>query len=324
MILGKAPFRISFAGGGSDLKAFASRHYGAVVSTSINKFMYIMLHPYFHEKIRIKYSKLEDVARIEDIRHPIVRECLKRLKVAKGIEIASIADVPARSGLGSSSAFTVCLLQILYAHKGKSVSKGWLAEEAAKIEIDILKEPIGKQDQYASSFGGLNFIRFNEDGTVDVEPLMLRPQTIETLEQHLLLFYIGRERRAARILRCLTDRISNEETFERLKKMVGYAEDLRAALKKGQIGTLGEILREGWLLKKSLAASITNPEIDDYYERALEAGAVGGKLLGAGAGGFFLFFCAPKRQNALRRALGLRELRLRFENDGSRIIYADA
>ncbi len=199
MILGRAPFRISFAGGGTDLRAFTQEHPGAVLSTSIDKYMYIMLHPYFHDQIRIKYSKLEDVSRVEDIRHPIVRECLKRFRITTGVEIASIADVPARSGLGSSSAFAVCLMQILSRYKGRPLSKKSLAEEASRIEIDVLREPIGKQDQYASSFGGMNFFRFERDGTVRVEPLRLSPSVRESLEKSLLLFFVGGERRAGRI-----------------------------------------------------------------------------------------------------------------------------
>ena len=322
MILGKAPFRISFAGGASDLSAFYEKHYGAVVSTSIDKYMYIMLHPYFHDKIRIKYSKLEDVSRVEDIKHSLVRECLKRLEVRTGIEIASIADVPARTGLGSSSAFAVCLLHILHTYKGRFASKARLAEEASEIEIDILNEPIGKQDQYASSFGGLNFIRFNPDGTVQVEPLALAPGKLVALEKNLLLFYVGGERGASSVLSGIQQKIGKGDPFAGTKAMVGLAEDLRIALMKGEISALGDILGEGWRLKKSLSPSVSTPEIDDYYERALRAGAAGGKLLGAGGGGFLLFYCLPKHQDRVRRTLGLRELRFRFENAGSTIIYA--
>ena len=322
VILGKAPFRISFAGGGSDLRAFYEKHSGAVVSTSIDKYMYIMLHPYFHDKIRIKYSKLEDVSRVEDIKHSLVRECLKRLRVQTGIEIASIADVPARTGLGSSSSFAVCLLHILHAYKGRYVSKPELAEMASEIEIDILKEPIGKQDQYAASFGGLNFMRFNPDGTALVEPLALKPEKIEALEKSLLLFYVGGARRASSILGRIKRDIGQGEAFQKTKALVGLAEDLRASLLKGDIAALGEILGEGWRLKKSLSRSISNTKIDECYDRAIRAGAVGGKLLGAGGGGFLLFHCPPKNQGRLRRALDLRELRFRFENAGSTIIYA--
>jgi len=324
VILGKSPFRVSFAGGGSDLPSFSGRHYGAVVSTSIDKFMYIMLHRYFHDKIRIKYSKLEDVSRVEDIRHPIVRECLKRFRIDRGVEIASIADVPARSGLGSSSAFAVCLLHILSVHRGRPLGKAELAEEAAAIEIGILGEPIGKQDQYASSFGGLNFIRFDPDGSVLVEPIALRPSTREALEKSLLLFYVGGERPAGRILARVERAMDGKAAFESLRRMVGLAEDLRSAFRRGRIGALAEILDEGWRLKKSLTPSISSPRIDDLYARALRTGAGGGKLLGAGGGGFLLFSCPAAAQGRLRRVLGLRELSFRFENGGAAILHADA
>lgn len=183
MIVAKTPFRMSFVGGGSDLEAFYSKDYGAVVSTTIDKYMYMMIHPYFHEKIRVKYSRTEDVDNINDLKHPIVRECLRLVGIEKGIEIASIADVPAGTGIGSSSTFTVCLLHALYAHKGKFASKEKLARDACKIEIGILKEPIGKQDQYAASYGGLNYLRFNSNGTVFVQPIVLDPAVKKRLER---------------------------------------------------------------------------------------------------------------------------------------------
>ncbi len=323
MIMAKAPFRVSFAGGGSDLKSFYEKDYGAVVSTTIDKYMYIMIHPYFHNKIRIKYSKLEDVANIEEIKHPIVRECLKHLRLEKGVEIASIADVPAGTGLGSSGTFTVCLLQVLYTYKGKLVTKERLACEASKIEIDILKEPIGKQDQYAASYGGLNYIRFNPNGTVWVEPLAIKPEKKRVLERNLLMFYLGDVRRAAQILSGQKENMQHKEKYENVKKMVKLAEDLRVSLGNGKIKKVGEILHEGWLLKRSLSPNITNPIIDEYYERAIKAGALGGKLLGAGGGGFFLFYCEPKYQNKVRNALDLKELKFKFDNEGSKIIHID-
>ena len=323
MILGRAPFRISFAGGGTDLRAFTQEHPGAVLSTAIDKYMYIMLHPYFHDKIRIKYSKLEDVSRVEDIRHPIVRECLKRFRITKGIEIASIADVPARSGLGSSSAFTVCLMQILSRYKGRPLSKTSLAEEASRIEIDVLREPIGKQDQYASSFGGMNFFRFERDGSVHVEPLRLSAFARESLEKSLLLFFVGGDRRAGRILARVEKAAERRPAREALRQMAGLAEALRAALVRGRTGEMAGILDAGWRLKKSLTPSISTPRIDELYERALRSGAGGGKLLGAGGGGFLLFACPGPEQGRLRRALGLRELRFRFETGGATILHAD-
>lgn len=322
MLIAKAPFRISFAGGGSDLRDFYSKNgYGAVLSTSIDKYMYIMIHPYFHDKIRIKYSRTEDVNDIDEIQHPLVRECLKEAGIEKGIEIASIADVPAGTGLGSSSTFTVCLLHTLYGYKGKFVTKERLAKEACKIEIEILKEPIGKQDQYAASYGGLNYIQFNSDESVFVEPIICKPEIKSRLERSLLMFYIGNERKAGQILSEQKENMKKNEKIELVKRMVMLAKDMKDSLNGGNIKNFGEILHEGWLIKKELASNISNPMLDEYYEKALKAGAVGGKLLGAGGGGFFLFYCEPKYQNKVKEALDLREMKFKFDNEGSKIIY---
>lgn len=321
MIMAKAPFRISLIGGGSDLEPFYSRGHGAVVSTSIDKYMHIMIHPYFHDKIRIKYSKTEDVVDIDELKHPLVRECLRLTEIEKGIEIASIADVPAGTGIGSSSTFTVCLLHALYTHKRKFVSKERLAKDACKVEIDILKEPIGKQDQYAASYGGLNYMRFNRDETVFVEQIVWDPEVKRRLERNLLMFYVGNVRKGSRILKEQKKNMSKEDKYEKVKKMVQLAEEMRDSLNRGRIRAVGEIMHEGWLLKKELASGISNSAIDHYYDAALKAGAVGGKLLGAGGGGFLLFYCEPKYQNGVRRSLNLRELKFRFDNEGSKIIY---
>jgi len=324
MIIAKAPFRASFAGGGSDLRSFYEKNgYGAVVSTSIDKYMYIALHPYFHDKIRIKYSRLEDVESIEEIKHPIVRECLRLVNIGKGLEIASIADVPAGTGLGSSSSFTVCLLHALNAYKGRFVAKDRLAQQACKIEIDILKEPIGKQDQYAASYGGLNYMRFSSDGSVFVEPLLCSPQARKRLQKNLIMFYVGNERKASQILYGQKENLKQRDKYEMLQKMVGLADRLRDSLNRNKVKAFGEILHEGWLLKKGLSDNISNSILDDYYETALGVGAMGGKVLGAGGGGFLLFYCEPKFQNALRKALKLRELKFSFENEGTKIVYFD-
>lgn len=324
MIIARAPFRISFAGGGSDLRDFYSKNvYGAVLSTTIDKYMYIMIHPYFHDKIRIKYSRTEDVREIDEIQHPLVRECLKVVGIKRGIEIASIADVPSGTGVGSSSTFTVCLLHALHSYDAKFVTKEELAREACQIEIELLKEPVGKQDQYAASYGGLNYIRFNRDETVFVEPIVCKPDVKESLERNLLMFYVGNERKSSQILREQKENMHQDEKYEIVKKMVRLAEDTRDYLNGGAIKNIGKILHEGWVLKKKLASRISNPLLDEYYEKALKAGAVGGKLLGAGGGGFFLFYCDPKHQNDVREALNLRELRFKFYNEGSKIVYMD-
>ncbi len=254
MILSKTPFRISFAGGGSDLPDFYRRRAGAVVSTTIDKAMYLAIHPYFHDKIRIKYSRTEDVMKVSDIEHPLVRECLRVVGLGSGMEIASFADVPAGTGMGSSSAFTVGLLHALEGLAGKKPSPQELAAAACDIEITRVKEPIGKQDQYASAFGGLNLIRFHPDERVEVLPIACSVATRAALEQRLMLFYIGRERPASTILAEQSRNMSDNEKFTRVAKMVELAEDLGSALEKNNLDSFGEILHEGWLLKSIAGA----------------------------------------------------------------------
>lgn len=291
MIITRTPFRVSFLGGGSDLKSFYFNNgYGAVVSAAIKKYMYIIIHPYFHDKIRIKYSVTEDVEDVSLIRHPIVRECLKRVNIGNGIEIASFADIPAGTGLGSSSAFTVGLLNALYAYKGMVISKERLAQEACNIEIDVLQEPIGKQDQYASAYGNINYIRFNRDDSVEVSPLLLSDANREKMEQKLCLCYLGGSRRSSAILEEQNRNMLHEKKFESLKMMVKITNELKDALLDGDLDHLGELLNRGWLIKKELASCISNQQIDDAYANALKMGAVGGKLLGAGGDGFMLFY----------------------------------
>lgn len=324
MIMTRTPFRMSFAGGGSDLPAFYEKNgYGAVVSTTINKYMYVMIHPYFHNKIRVKYSRTEDVKCVEDIQHPIVRECLKLVNVEKGVEIASIADVPAGTGIGSSSSFTVGLLHALYAYQGKKIDKETLAQEACRIEIDILKEPIGKQDQYAVGYGGLNYIRFNSDETVSITPVKCRSDLKERLQKNLLMFYVGNERKANSILKKQSESMEQKDKYDRVKKMVSLANEVKCLLNGGEVSNFGELLHKGWLYKKGVASSISNSNIDGCYEKALKVGASGGKILGAGGGGFMLFYCKPEHQDALRKEMKLRELPWKFDDEGSKIIYRD-
>ena len=320
MIITRTPFRVSFAGGGSDLRDFYSQNgYGVVVSTAIDKYMYIVIHPYFHDKIRVKYSRTEDVDNIDEIQHPIVRECLKKVEIGKGIEIASFADVPAGTGLGSSSAFTVGLLNALYACKGKVVSKERLAREACEIEIDILKEPIGKQDQYASAFGNINYIRFNRDETVDVSPILLTEPVKKRLEKNLCLYHVGGERRAGDILHEQKNNILDEGKFQNLKKMVFFSDELRDALLSEKISAVGDILHRGWLYKKALASGITNGNIDELYEIAMKSGANGGKLLGAGGTGFLLLY--SEYHQILREHLRCRVLPFTIDREGTKIIF---
>ena len=324
MIVVRTPFRISFAGGGSDLPDFYRREYGAVVSATIDKYMYIAIHPYFHQRIRIKYSRTEDVDRIEDIQHPIVRECLALRDISPGMELASFADVPAGSGLGSSSAFTVGLLHALYAHHGESVAAEELARAACDVEIGRLGEPIGKQDQYAAAYGGLNLIRFHADESVLVQPLDLDAVARGEFESRLLLFYIGQERRAGDILGEQSRNMSDAGKFDRVRRMVRAAEQFRVALEQERFGDCGALMNEAWMLKRELAEGITNDVVESAYERALAAGASGGKLAGAGGGGFLLLYCEPARQERVRAALSdLREMPFRFSERGSTIIHSD-
>ncbi len=324
MIVARTPFRISFAGGGSDIPSFYRQSEGAVVSTTIDKYIYIAIHPYFHNKLRIRYAKTEDVDRVDDIQHPLVRECLQMFRLDKGMEIASFADVPAGTGMGSSSAFTVCLLHALHALRSHAVSAKELAEQACDIEINRAGEPIGKQDQYAAAYGGLNYIRFHKDERVEVSRIKCSAETRVDLERHLMLFYIGQERPARSILVEQGKNMVRKDKFLQVAKMVELASDLRSALESDDLTSFGEILDRGWRLKAKLAAGISNPMVESNYRLAIEAGAAGGKLLGAGGGGFLLLFCRPERQEQVRAALsGLREMQFNMSAEGSKVLYSD-
>jgi D-glycero-alpha-D-manno-heptose-7-phosphate kinase len=324
MIVVRSPFRISFAGGGSDIPAYYRRFGGAVVSTTIDKYMYLVIHPYFNPKIRVKYSRLEDVERIEDIQHPIVRECLTRHRIPKGMEIASFADVPAGSGLGSSSAFTVGLLHALEAHCGRRAGPSDLAAAACDVEIDRLGEPIGKQDQYASAFGGLNYISFNRDDSVEVQSLVVMPDTLREFERRLMMFYLGQERSSGVILSEQSANMNDPAIAARVARMVELAGKFREALESGRLEECGHLLNENWELKRGLAGGISSEYVDEMYDRALASGAAGGKLLGAGTGGFLLLYCEPDRQQKVRCGLKeLREMPFRFSEGGSQVIFSD-
>lgn len=320
MIITKVPLRISFAGGGTDLPAFYSKEDGQVFSTSINKYVYIAVHKYFENKILLKYSRTELVDDINDIENEIFRECLRFLNIRKGIEITSIADLPTKTGLGSSSTFTVALLQALHAFKGEQVSAEKLAQEAAHIEIDILGAPIGKQDQYASSYGGLNTITFRPDESVKVERFLIRPITLRKLDRNLMLFYTNITRAAKDILS--EQKQKTDDKRETLRKMKGFIDPMKGALSKGDLDGFGRLLNDSWMEKKKVVGKISNSQIDEYYDRAIKAGALGGKLLGAGGGGHLLFYCDIKNQDKVRKALSeLREVRFHFERDGARLIH---
>jgi D-glycero-alpha-D-manno-heptose-7-phosphate kinase len=323
MIISRTPFRISFVGGGSDMETFYSKHQGAVLSTSIDKYMYISSHRYFHkDQIQVKYSRTETVQNINDLQHPLLREALRLTGISGGIEISSIADIPSGTGMGSSSAFTVGLLHNLYAINRKFISHDKLASEACKIEIDILKEPIGKQDQFAAAFGGLNIIYFNQDGSVKVEPLYISNEIYQQLQENLIMFYVGNQRKASDILSEQKKNASKDDKFNALKQMVGYVFDLRDVLYSGQLNDFGKLLHENWILKQKLASKISNSEIDEIYSAGIASGATGGKLLGAGGGGFMLFYCEKPHQIKLKETLKqYRTIDFKFERDGSKIIY---
>lgn len=321
MIITKTPFRISFAGGGSDMADFYEKNGGCVLSTSINRYCYISIHPYFDENYTLlKYSESELVQDLSDIRHRIFN-CVLNERRIHGVEITSTADVPGGTGLGSSSTFTVGLLNALNCYQGKYMSKGEIAEKACEIEIQKLGSPIGKQDQYAAAFGGLNFIRFHSDGAVSVSPVTMRGGTYRELQKNLVMLYTGSTRSANAILSEQKKNLSTQDKTANLRQMCALAEDMRAALEQNKLDSFGDLLNEGWKLKRTLASGISNPVIDEAYETAMKNGALGGKLLGAGGGGFLLFYCPPERQEQLRVALRLRAFPFSFEKDGTSVVY---
>lgn len=321
MIITKTPFRVSFCGGGSDMANFYEKYGGCVLSTSINKYCYISIHPYFNEnQTLLKYSENELVDSPDQIKHRIFRQVLTDMGI-HGVEISSTADIPGGTGLGSSSTFTVGLLNTLNCYNGKFVSKDKLAKLACEVEIEKLGNPIGKQDQYGAALGGLNFIRFNQDGSVSHEPILMEGKTYKELQKNLLMFYTGTTRSANTILAEQTKNITSEDKARNLLKMCGLAKDMKVALENNDISSFGKILDEGWQLKKELASGIANPAIDEAYEIAMKNGALGGKLLGAGGGGFLLFYCEEEKQEQLKKAIGLKELDFSFERDGTSVIY---
>lgn len=321
MLITKTPFRISFCGGGSDIPDFYRENGGCVLSTSINKYMYISIHPYFdEEKTALKYSENEIVTNGNQIKHSIFRQVLSDYNI-NGVELVSTADVPSGTGLGSSSSFTVGLIHTLNCYQGKYMSKKDIAKEACEVEIDKLKNPIGKQDQYAAACGGLNFITFHKDDTVSVEPVIMRKETMDALQENLVMFYTGVKHDANAILAEQKKNISKSEKTRNLLEMCDLAKDMKKSLESNDLSDFGNILHENWILKKELAGGITRPEIDAAYDMALKNGAIGGKLLGAGGGGFLLFYCEKYKQKKLEENLGLKRFDFSFEHDGTSVIY---
>ena len=320
MIITQTPLRISFAGGGTDFKDYYEVSGGAVVSSAIDKYIYVVIKERFDNKIRVGYTRTEMVDRVDDIEHELVRECMKLTGIEGGVEIATMADIPSEgSGLGSSSTVTVGLLHALHAYKGDLVTAERLAEEACRIEIDILGKPIGKQDQYIAAFGNLRRIDFNRDDSVSTSVVNLRDEQRLRFGESLMLYYTGVTRSADDILNEQKSNIPDRSHI--LDELKGQTEEIEATLRAGALSGVGEILHRGWLLKKKMTDRISNGRIDTMYADAIEAGAVGGKIAGAGGGGFLLLYCPPKAQHRVREALReLKELPFSLERDGTKVI----
>jgi D-glycero-alpha-D-manno-heptose-7-phosphate kinase len=325
MIVSCAPFRVSFAGGGSDIATFYRRARGAVLSCSIAKYSFVVVHPFFNaSKYHLKYARTELVDLIEEIDHPIMREALRAQGINPGIEIVSVADIPSGTGLGSSSSFSVALVNGLYAHRQIFVSKEKLAREACELEIERLHEPIGKQDQYAAAYGGINLIEFEHHGGVTVRPLLLSPAILSELESNLMLFYTGSQRDARDVLSHQIAAIeADDQVFSRMQKMVDLTYEMHDHLIAGDLNGFGRALHRGWELKRGISTQISTLAIDDLYTRALDAGALGGKIAGAGGGGFLLLYCPKTSQSQVREALSsLQTLEFRFDWAGARVTFA--
>lgn len=326
MIITRTPFRISFAGGGTDIRKFYSKETGGVLSASINKFIYVIVKRQIgivEHKYRINWSKVEFRDRIEDIEHPIVREALKMFKIDFSLEITTFTDIPGQTGLGSSSAFTVGLVHALHALKGEMVTKHIIASEAAHIEVDLLGRYMGKQDHFASAYGNINVFTFTNDEVVNVQPVLYRAESKKILENNLMLFYLKTKRDASEILEVQVRETDNKR--DELRKLYSLIEPLNAIISKGSnMNEFGEVLHQGWEIKRNLTNITSSIEIDEYYKKARKAGAIGGKLLGAGGGGFILLYVEEKYQNGVISELSdLYNLPVKFDNGGTRITYYD-
>ncbi len=322
MILSRTPFRISFAGGGSDLPSWYKKHGGAVLSTAIDKYIYISLHQKFDKGYRVSYSITENCTTLDNIKHDIVRESIRYSGIRDNLEITSIADIPSGTGLGSSSSYAVGLAHALSVYKKEIVVKEKLANIACDIEINALNKPIGKQDQYAAAFGGLNLIEFNKNGSVSVLPVILDHDTQKELFGRFLMFYTGGRRSADSILKQQVFNIENNKIDVNLtKRLVDLTYELFGQLQDNNIDNIGNILHQGWQIKKKLSADISNEYINNIYDKAIAAGAEGGKLLGAGASGFILIYANKNRHTSIRNALGLHEVEFNIDTQGPKIRY---
>lgn len=321
MIITQTPIRISFLGGGTDFRQFFSQEEGWVVSSAIDRYIFVIIKQRFDQKIRVGYTRTELVDSVDELEHELVREALRKTGISRGVEVSTMGDIPsAGSGMGSSSTVTVGLLNAMYHYLGVAKEAETLAREACQIELDILGKPIGMQDQYIAAYGGLRFIRFARDGSVEVSSLGLDDAQCRRLSRNLMLFFTNVTRKAESVLAEQVDRINgNVEVLREMKKLALQA---RAALEAGEFDEFGALLHRGWEFKKMLATRITNGSIDMIYDAARQAGALGGKITGAGGGGFLLLYCPQNRQEEVRKALrGLPELPFNLERDGSKVIF---
>ena len=324
MIIARSPLRISLGGGGTDLASYYEKREGFLISAAIDKYVYILLNKTFDNTLLVKYSQLERVMDVNDLRHPIVKEALKMLGLEnERIEICSMADIPAGTGLGSSSTFSTALLNALHSYKNDIIGKRQLAEEACELEINRLEEPIGKQDQYIAAFGGITCMTFRKDGYVDVEPLNISTESFYNLEDHLLLFFTGYSHSAGSILdeQDKKSKANNEDMLKNLDFVKQLGMDSKAAFETGELRKFADIMNVHWEYKKKRSGGMSNPQIDEWYDYALKNGALGGKLIGAGGGGFLMFYAEDtiKLREAMRKT-NMEEVRFRFEREGSKIL----
>lgn len=327
MIISRAPVRITLGGGGTDLPSYYSKYGGFLIAGGINKYVLVSANRQFFNTYRLKHKGLEEVKKIEDIKHNLFREAIKLLKIKPGIELTSLSDVPSKSGLGSSGVFLVALLNTLHVYKGEYKSKIDLAEEACKIEMDILNEHIGKQDQYMGVFGNITALTFNKNGKVKVEPLRLNEYTYDELENNLILFYTGVKRPASKILKTQDNKTKekDENTVHILHEIKKIGLETRKALEKGKTDKLGEYLDMHWKKKKELSEAISNSVINKWYDKAIENGALGGKITGAGGGGFLLFYHNGTNKQKIRfinslEKEGLKRMSYRFDREGTKVL----
>jgi D-glycero-alpha-D-manno-heptose-7-phosphate kinase len=325
VIVSRAPFRFSLGGGGTDLPSYYERFGGFVVSAAIDQYMYVTANKRFYDDIRLAYSETEIVPNVDSIRHRIFREALKMTGVEQAVELTSVADLPSNSGLGSSSSFTVALLNALHTYKREFVSSRQLAEEACEIEIRRLGDPIGKQDQYIAAFGNVTALTIDRSGAVEVKPVPVRPEVLDELQNNLLVVYSGIERPAKVVLAEQGSRVksSDPETLEGMHRIKEIGHEVYKLLVEGNLDYYGELLHEHWVSKRKLASRMTDARLDEHYEAARQAGALGGKLIGAGGGGFFMLYTRPtdkRRVHEVMTQRGLKPLRFRFDLDGARIV----